>query len=224
MAMPDQDRGFGVIFDMDGVLIDSNPYHKKSLKSFAQKYGYELNEDALRAKIYGRQNKDWIPRLFEREMSADEIERYAVEKESLFQKIFRKDVAPVTGLIPFLDVLKEENIPRAIATSAPRMNVDFVFEHTPIGGYFGLVLDDSHIKRGKPDPEAYLKASELLGFEPGQCVVFEDSLSGVESARNAGCRVIAVGTTHEEDEFGPIDLFIRDFSHITLEDLARLFI
>ncbi len=222
--MPDQDRGFGVVFDMDGVLIDSNPYHKKSLKQFAHKYGYDLNEDELRAKIYGRQNKEWIPRLFEREMTLAEIEEYAVEKESLFQKIFKKDVAPVAGLIPFLEVLKQENIPRAIATSAPRMNVDFVFEHTPIGNYFGLVLDDSHIKRGKPDPEAYLKATELLGFEPEECVVFEDSLSGVESARNAGCRVIAVGTTHEEEEFGRIDMFIRDFRNITLEDLARLFI
>lgn len=222
--MAHQDRGYGVIFDMDGVLIDSNQYHKKALKSFARKYGYDLSEDDLRARIYGRQNKDWIPRLFEREMTADEIEEYAVEKESLFQKVFLKDVAPVDGLMRFLDVLKEENIPRAIATSAPRMNVDFVFNHTPIGDYFGLVLDDSHIKRGKPDPEAYLKASELLGFEPERCVVFEDSLSGVESGLNAGCKVIAVGTTHEENEFHGIDLYIRDFENITLEDVSRLFI
>lgn len=222
--MHKNNRGFGVIFDMDGVLIDSNPYHKKSLKSFAKSYGYDLNEEELRVKIYGRQNKEWIPRLFERELSIEEIEKYAVEKESLFQKVYKKDVEPLNGLIPFLKVLKEEAVPRAIATSAPRMNVDFVFDHTPIGEYFGLVLDDSHIKRGKPDPEAYLKASELLGFEPDKCVVFEDSLSGVESARNAGCKIIAVGTTHEEAEFGDIDMFIRDFEHLTLEDVATLFV
>ncbi len=221
--MPDDKRGFGVVFDMDGVLIDSNPYHKKALKSFARKYGYDLNEEELRAKIYGRQNKDWIPRLFDREMTLDEIDHYAVEKESLFQKLFKKDVAPLAGLTSFLDSLKTKNIPRAIATSAPRMNVDFVFENTSIGQYFGLVLDDSHIKRGKPDPEAYLKASELLGFDPGECVVFEDSLSGIESARNAGCKLAAVGTTHDEHEFGKVDLFIRDFTNLRIEDIARLF-
>jgi HAD superfamily hydrolase (TIGR01509 family) len=222
--MSKDSRGFGIIFDMDGVLIDSNPYHKKSLKKFAQTYGYDLSEEELRVKIYGRQNKDWIPKLFGRELSLDEIDKYAVEKESLFQKVYKKDVKPVAGLLPFLKILKEESIPRAIATSAPRMNVDFVFEHTAIGEYFGLVLDDSHIKRGKPDPEAYLKASELLGFEPGQCVVFEDSLSGVESARRAGCKIVAVGTTHEESEFGDIDLFILDFADLTLEDISRLFL
>lgn len=222
--MPVKGRGFGVIFDMDGVLVDSNPYHKKSLKNFARKYGYELSEKDMLSRIYGRQNKDWIPQLFERDMTIDELEKYGTEKELLFQKIYRKDVVPLPGLIRFLKILKGQNIPRAIATSAPRMNVDFVFSNTPIGEYFGLVLDESHIKRGKPDPEAYLKASELLGFEPEECVVFEDSLSGVASARTAGCHVIAVGTTHDEHEFGKIDLFIRDFENLSLEDIARLFI
>ncbi len=222
--MTENGRGFGVVFDMDGVLVDSNPYHKKSLKRFARKHGYDLTEKELRSRIYGRQNKEWIPELFERDMDARQIEEYGIEKESLFQKIYRKDVKPLPGLIQFLDILRQEKIPRAIATSAPRMNVDFVFSNTEIGNYFGLVLDESHIKRGKPDPEAYLKASDLLGFDPGECVVFEDSLSGVESARTAGCRVIAVGTTHEEHEFGKIDLYIRDFTNLTLEDISRLFI
>lgn len=216
-------NSFGAIFDMDGVLIDSNPYHKTSLRKFARKYGFELSEKELREKIYGRQNKEWIPKLFGRELAAEELEKYGTEKELLFQKTFRKDIAPVKGLIPFLEELKEHNVIRAIATSAPRINVDFVFEHTPIGSYFGLVLDESHVKRGKPDPEVYLKASELLGFEPEQCVVFEDSLSGVESARDAGCKVIAVGTTHSADEFEGVDLFIRDFEGLRLSQVEALF-
>jgi HAD superfamily hydrolase (TIGR01509 family) len=214
---------FGAIFDMDGVLIDSNPYHKKSLKTFAKSYGYNLNEQELREKIYGRQNKEWIPNLFDREMTFEEIDRFAREKELHFQKIFEKDVKSLPGLIDFLKELQGENIPRAIATSAPRMNVDFVFRHTDIGNYFGLVLDDSHVKRGKPDPEIYLKASELLGFEPGGCVVFEDSLSGVEAAQRAGCKVIAVATTHSHEEFENVAMIIDDFSGLSLSDVSRLF-
>ena len=222
-SMTKENSSFGIIFDMDGVLIDSNPYHKKSLKSFARSYGYNLDEQELREKIYGRQNKEWIPNLFGREMGFEEIDKYAREKELHFQKIFEKDVAPVAGLIPFLESLRNEKIPRAIATSAPRMNVDFVFRHTPIGEFFGLVLDDSHVKRGKPDPEIYLKASDLLGFESGQCVVFEDSLSGVEAARRAGCEVIAVATTHTADEFGEVAMVINDFREITLNDVKNIF-
>ena len=214
---------FGIIFDMDGVLIDSNPYHKKSLKSFAKSYGYDLDEEEMRQRIYGRQNKEWIPSLFGREMSMEEIDKYAEEKELHFQRIFDKNIEALNGLIPFLQSLRQANIPRAIATSAPRMNVDFVFRKTDIGEYFGLVLDDSHVKRGKPDPEIYLKASELLGFDPSSCVVFEDSLSGVESARSAGCRIVAVATTHEPDEFGEVDQVINDFSEISLNDIRSIF-
>jgi HAD superfamily hydrolase (TIGR01509 family) len=221
--MNDVSNRFGIVFDMDGVLIDSNPYHKKALKSFAKKYGYNLNEKELRERIYGRQNKEWIPNLFNREMSADEIEKYAQEKELNFQKIFDKDIAPVNGLIPFLRSLRDLSIPRAIATSAPQMNVDFVFRKTEIGDFFGLVLNDSHVKRGKPDPEIYLKASELLGFEPPECVVFEDSLSGVESARRANCKVIAVATTHSAEEFGKVDLVIDDFTQVSLEAVNNIF-
>jgi HAD superfamily hydrolase (TIGR01509 family) len=217
------EKRFGIIFDMDGVLVDSNPYHKKALKQFAKDHGFELDENAMREKIYGRQNRDWIPNLFGREFTANEIDVYAEEKELLFQRLFDKSVAPVHGLIPFLEELRSNSIPRAIATSAPRMNVDFVFRKTNIGDFFGLVLDDSHIKRGKPDPEIYLKASEILGFEPHECLVFEDSIAGVASAQAAGCKVAAVLTTHTADEFEGVDLAINDFSEIGLVDIERLF-
>jgi beta-phosphoglucomutase len=223
LSMSTENNRFGIVFDMDGVLVDSNPYHKKALKSFAKRYGYNLSEEEMREHIYGRQNKEWIPSLFNREMSRDEIEKYAEEKELNFQKIYDKDIEALNGLIPFLRSLRDSNIPRAIATSAPQINVDFVFRKTDIGDYFGLVLNESHVKRGKPDPEIYLKASELLGFEPRNCVVFEDSLSGVESARRANCRVIAVATTHEPEEFGEVDLVIQDFTEITLEKIRSIF-
>lgn len=214
---------FGIIFDMDGVLVDSNPFHKKALKHFARNHGFELSEAALREKVYGRQNKDWIPNLFNSSFTQDEIDVYAEEKEQHFQRLFEKSIGPVQGLIPFLNELKMNNVPRAIATSAPRMNVDFVFRHTSIGDYFGLVLDDSHVKRGKPDPEIYYKASDLLGFEAQECVVFEDSIAGVEAAQRAGCKVVAVLTTHTADEFENVDIAITDFSEITLMDIEKLF-
>lgn len=207
---------------MDGVLIDSNPYHKTSLRKFAEKYGYQLSDEELRVKIYGRPNKDWIPRLFEIPLNADQISNYGEEKEELFRDIFSEVISPVSGLISFLEKLQGNNVDMAIATSAPRTNVDFLFNHIKIAKYFKAVLDESGVTQGKPHPEVYLKTAERLGYSPDRCIVFEDSLSGVEAALKAGCKVVGVTTTHKKEEFEGITLAINDFNDPNLNDLASL--
>ena len=211
-----------VIFDMDGVIVDSNPYHKISLQQFCQRHGYDLSEEQLKSKIYGRTNKDWIPALFDQPLSQEEISRYGNEKEALFRDLFSDDIALLPGLKDFLGMLQGNSIPMAIATSAPRDNVDFVFEKTGIKDFFPIVLDESHISKGKPDPEIYLKACEALQMPPGQCVVFEDSLSGVKSGLDAGTKVIAVTTTHTRQEFNGVALAVPDFADLSLQDLQQV--
>lgn len=198
------------IFDMDGVLVDSNPFHKISLKQFCAKYGFELTEEQLREKIYGRTNKDWIPNVFGK-LSMEQIMKYQDEKEALFREIYKKDIKPVDGLIPFLEKLEKYNIPRAIATSAPRANVDFTLTETGTVSWFPTILDESFVTRGKPDPEIYLKTAAVLGFKPENCVVFEDSLSGVRAGKAAGCKVVGITTTHTPEELFETDFIIDDF-------------
>ncbi|MEL7001584.1 MAG: HAD family phosphatase [Bacteroidota bacterium] len=213
---------FAVIFDMDGVLIDSNPFHKKSLNIFAEKYGHHLSDEELRLKVYGRPNKDWISRLFEKQLNKDQLFTYGEEKEAIFRDIYSHHIKPVNGLMKFLDRLRSLEIEMAIATSAPRSNIDFLFEHIDIKSYFPVVLDESDVSRGKPDPEVYLKAAERLGYSPDRCIVFEDSLSGVESAYSAGCKVVGVRTTHQEDEFKNVVLTVDDFDDTHLIELRNL--
>ncbi|HLT82238.1 MAG TPA: HAD family phosphatase [Cyclobacteriaceae bacterium] len=198
------------IFDMDGVIADSNPYHEIALRQFSEQHGFRLTEDDLRNTIFGRTNKDWIPQLFGT-TDANKIAEYAAEKEALYRELYAPHIQPVDGLIAFLDKLKALGIPRAIATSAPRENVDFTLEKTGTQSYFDVILDESFVTRGKPDPEIYLKTAEALNLPPAQCVVFEDSISGVLSAKAAGCRVIGITTTHSKDEFPPVDRVIDDF-------------
>jgi len=214
---------FAVIFDMDGVLIDSNPYHKISLNMFAEKYGHYLSDEELRVKIYGRPNKDWIPRLFDKHLNDAELFSYGEEKEAIFRGIFKEEIKPVDGLLSFLNNLNSAKIDMAIATSAPRSNVDFMFNHIDIQSHFEVVLDESHVTRGKPDPEVYLKTADLLGYSPDRCVVFEDSLSGVEAALRAGCKVVGVTTTHSDGEFEDVELTINDFTDSRLLKLEKLF-
>lgn len=204
---------YAAIFDMDGVIIDSNPYHKISLRQFCEKYGFHLTDEELINRIYGRTNKEWIANLFGA-LSKEELTRYGEEKESLFREVFKNDIRALTGLPEFLKSLKQNNIPMAIGTSAPRSNVDFVLAHTGLGEYFSAILDESNVEQGKPNPEIYLKVAAKLGYEPSRCVVFEDSLSGVESARRAGAKVVGVATTHSFEELGHTDFIIKDFSDL----------
>lgn len=198
------------IFDMDGVIVDSNPYHKIALKQFCKKYGRDLSEEELREKIYGRRNQDWLKSLFG-SLTPEKLKAYADEKELLFRQLYDKDIKTVEGLPAFLKKLDEQGIPKAIGTSAPRENVTFTLEKTGIAKYFDTILDDSFVSHGKPHPEIYLKTAKALGFDPGSCIVLEDSLAGVQSAKNAGCKVVGLTTTHSRNELSETDLILDNF-------------
>jgi beta-phosphoglucomutase len=198
------------LFDMDGVIIDSNPFHKIALKAFCKKYGHDLDEEQLRNRIYGRTNKDWLANIFGT-LEPAQLKRYADEKEELFRKIYDLEIKPVAGLREFLVKLDAMKIDRAIATSAPIENVVFTLEKTDLGQYFTTILDESHVTRGKPDPEIYLKTAAALGNRPERCIVIEDSLSGVRAGKSAGCKVIGITTTHTRSELSETDLVINDF-------------
>jgi beta-phosphoglucomutase len=192
------------------VIVDSNPFHKISLKQFCKKYGHDLSEEQLKEKIYGRTNKDWITALFGK-LEPEKLRAYANEKEALFRELYQNDIKPVDGLINFLKKMEEHQIPRAIATSAPAENVTFTLAKTGTGKYFKTILDESFVTRGKPDPEIYLKTAAALGFKPENCIVVEDSLSGVEAGKNAGCKVIGITTTHSKEELAETDMVIDNF-------------
>jgi HAD superfamily hydrolase (TIGR01509 family) len=211
------------IFDMDGVIVDSNPFHKISLKQFCKKYGHDLSEEQLKERIYGRTNKDWLANVFG-PLEEEQLKAYADEKEALFRELYKDDIHEVAGLTNFLQTLETQNIPRAIATSAPRANVDFTLAKTGTGRFFPVILDESFVSKGKPDPEIYLKTAAALHFLPEQCIVFEDSLSGVRAGKRAGCKVVGITTTHTREELDETDLVIDDFVGIDPKTLiSRLF-
>lgn len=195
---------------MDGVIADSNPYHKIALRQFFEQHGYSLTEKDLREKIYGRTNKDWIPVVFGN-IDPEVSRAYAREKEALYRVLYAPHIVPVPGLPEFLEALERAGLPRAVATSAPRENVDFTLEKTGTAHYFDVILDESFVSKGKPDPEIYRKTAMALNLPPEQCIVFEDSLAGVEAAKAAGGRVVAITTTHTREEFPAADLIIDDF-------------
>jgi beta-phosphoglucomutase len=214
---------FAVIFDMDGVMVDSNPYHKIALKQFCEKHGYHLSDEELKNNIFGRTNKDWLISLFGETLTAEQITEYENEKEALFRKIYAPQLQPVAGLINFLKLLKENRISLALATSAPPSNIQFILEETGTFEFFSVILDGHSVRNSKPDPEIYLKTAAVLHYPPEKCVVIEDSISGVISARSAGCKVIGITTTHTRQELRQTHHNIDNFNDLNLRVLKNLF-
>lgn len=200
-----------VIFDLDGTLIDNNSYHRQTWEKYLEKIGKQISEKEFNAHMNGRTNADAVRYIFGKEISEEKATQYTLEKEALYREIYQPFIKPVRGLIDFLQILQNKNIPMAIATSGIQPNIDFMFENIPIEKYFTAVVNSSHIKKGKPDPEIYLKVASLLNVQPKNCLVFEDAVVGIKSAKTAGMKVIAVATTQPKEELGEADLIVDDY-------------
>ena len=210
------------IFDMDGVIVDNHIYHVKSWAEFCRAKNIPFDEGTFRTKYFGKNTRDTFNGLLDYPLTKEEINTLGEEKETIYREIYKDYITPVNGLTPFLISLREAGIKTAVATSAPTSNVDFTLNSLGIKHLFDVVVDASGVVNGKPNPEIYLKAAKLLNVLPDHCVVFEDSISGIESGKNAGMRVVGLVTTHTIDELPKTHLSIKDFTEITIEKLIYL--
>ena len=200
-----------VIFDLDGTLLDNNPYHLQSWKKYLENMGRDMTEEEYNANINGRTNRDVINYIPGDALNEENSLKYGLEKEALYREVYKPFIKPVNGLLAFLKILADKNVPMAIATSGIQPNIDFMFDNVPIKQYFKIIVNSSHIKKGKPDPEIYIKAASRLNVAPKNCLVFEDAVVGINSAKAAGMKVIAIATTHPKEELNGADMIIDDY-------------
>jgi beta-phosphoglucomutase family hydrolase len=212
------------IFDLDGTLIDNNSYHILAWQEFYKKRGWELSHEEYKTKFNGKVNRDIFNHIFQTELTADAIKNYSDEKEALYRELYKPHIEPINGLIKILDELYDANVPMAIATSGLPVNIDFMFEHVPVKKYFKHVVDSTHIIKGKPDPEIFIKAAASVNAQPNNCVAFEDSIAGIRSAKAAGMKVVGLTTTHTREDVHEADLIIKDYTELSLEMLNALFV
>jgi beta-phosphoglucomutase len=217
-------RKIAVIFDMDGVIVDNTAYHIKAWESFCAKYKIKWNRELYLNNINGRTLREGITSLFSEDLSQENIQSLCFEKEEIYRNIYREFIMPAKGLLPFLEHLSANDIPKGIATSANALNVQFTLENTGIQRYFDIVLDESAITKGKPDPQIFLNTAKALGVEPESCVVFEDSLAGIQAAINAGMKVVGIATTHPRKILTDVNMVKDNFEDITIKTLQSLFI
>jgi beta-phosphoglucomutase len=187
------------IFDMDGVIVDNAEWHLEAFAEFGKRHGLVQTKEEY-IKYFGNTNQTIMNSLFRTQLSSYKSEELANEKEVIYRELYRPFIKPVGGLPAFLEYASMHNIPIALATSAPNENVNFTLEATGLKKYFNIISDSSMVKHGKPDPEIYLLTAAKLGVQPSDCVVFEDSIAGIQSALTAGMHVIGVATTHKSEE------------------------
>lgn len=199
MSAPGRMNGHGsgpaLIFDMDGVLLDSNPMHREAWTAYNLRFGLETTSEMIE-RMYGRRNDEIIRDFFGSELDDEEVSRRGAEKEEFYREMVgpRLEGMLVPGVRSFLELHRDR--PMAVASNAEPANVDFLLDRARLREFFRVVMNGHLVSRPKPDPEIYFRAAKLLGVTPGAAIVFEDSPSGVEAARAAGMRVIGVRTTY----------------------------
>jgi beta-phosphoglucomutase family hydrolase len=193
-----------VIFDFDGVVIDSHEAHERSWFLLAEELGQTLTRETF-VSTFGQRNESILPFLgWAEEGDRERIQQLGDRKESLYREILRADgIEPLPGVVALLEDLKSNGIPCAIGTSTPRANVECVLDLTGLGGLFRDIAASEDVSRGKPDPEVFLKAAAKLGAAPAECVVIEDAHVGIRAAKAAGMKAVAVTTTHAAESLAP---------------------
>jgi beta-phosphoglucomutase family hydrolase len=180
---------------MDGVIVDSNPLHREAWVAFNRRYGLDTT-NAMIERMYGHRNDQIVRDYFGDDLPDSEVAARGAAKEEIYREMLasRIEQTLVPGLRPFLDRFR--GAPLAVATNAEPENVNFVLDRAGLRSYFRVVVDGHQVARPKPHPEIYLRAATQLGIAPSNCIVLEDSHTGIAAARSAGMRVVGIGTTY----------------------------
>jgi beta-phosphoglucomutase family hydrolase len=211
----------GVIWDLDGVIVDSAPFHFQAWKETLQEMGLPFSQEEF-ARTFGLRNSDIITEMVGEALSTEEVERISARKESLFREALGDKVRALPGVLFWLEELKRRGYRQALATSAPRENMEMMVGGLGIEDFFDQIVLADEIPAGKPDPEIFLLAAKALQLSPAHCVVIEDAVAGVEAAKRAGMRCIAVATSHPWGALAEADVVVDSLNDLAPDTFERL--
>jgi beta-phosphoglucomutase family hydrolase len=210
-----------LLFDLDGTLIDSMPHHGSAWAQWHAAYGLPFDEDRFFAATAGRTNAEILAELLP-DASAERIQALGDEKERLYRDIAARSLALIDGFEALRQAARERRMKLAICTAAPLENIAVANARFGLDAQVDTIVSPADGLRGKPHPDIFLEAARRLAVAPGACVVFEDAPLGVEAARRAGMRAVALTTSLAAAEFDPFDNLIAAVPDFTAFDLSAL--
>jgi len=210
-----------VIWDMDGVIADTGPYHLRGWQAVFKKMGISYTAADFRHHT-GKRNDSIIKGVLGEATPPDEITAIIREKDKNFRRLVEQKIRPLPGVLELITSLKEYGFKIAIASSATMENIRLVTRGLNIDNCFDAIISGWEVTRGKPDPQTFLLAAEKLGVKAEDCIVIEDAISGVTASKRAGMTCLAVTNTTPREELGEADLIVDTLEDITAADLERL--
>ena len=214
-----------LIFDMDGTMIDSMPYHAKSWVEFARNHRIDIDVADLLRRTTGSTGAECMVELFQRSFTPQALASLIAEKEGIYRDLFAPEFREVAGFKVFSALAVAQGLKFGVGTAGDRHNIEFAFRHLKMGLKPDAVVGGDEGFPGKPEPAIFLEVARRIAVPPNNCVVFEDAPFGIEAAKRAGMRAVAILSSHSAQELaGPhVIATVRNFDElIELNFLERL--
>ncbi len=210
IKLPESDA---VIFDMNGTIIDDDIFHEQAFVEFFRVHNLPYSVEDFRRDHRAARSNEIMEALFGH-LSQEESNKLAEEKETIYRRLYAPHIHAIPGFLDFIEQLRAQETPIALATSSPQLNVSFTIDALGLQWKFNQVVTGREVVNPKPSPEIYFLTAERLGVDPSECLVFEDSPVGIAAAVAAGMRVIVRGKT---DNISPLILgCISDYTEVEL--------
>ena len=210
-----------VIWDMDGVLVDSEPIHRETWHATFKKFNMPVYPERLR-RSFGMTSEMVVEMMADVPLSAHKIAEICAEKARLFQQAIMVAAHIFPGVLGWLDSFRQNGVRQALASSGTPQNIALILEKLEIEGYFDVIVSGKDLP-SKPEPFIFLKAADQLGVNPLQCLVIEDSVAGVKAAKAAGMHCLAVTTSSPADALAEADLVLENLTQLMSAQIQTLF-
>ena len=213
-------RNYAVLWDMDGVLVDTGDFHFQSWKETFEELDIPFDREDFRI-TFGMNNAGILEQIFGRKLEPDEVTQISNKKEFLFRELVKGRAEPQPGVLLWLKKFQEWGIKQAITSSAPPENIEALVTELKIKEYFDAIITGFDLP-GKPNPDVFLKAADIIQVRPGSCIVIEDAIAGVEGAKRAGMKCIAVTTTNPAGKLMKADYIVEHLGKMSTYDFLSL--
>ncbi len=211
----------GILWDMDGVIANTGPFHFQAWQETFGKRGVKFTKEDF-DQTFGLRNDSIIRKILGNKVSPEDVEAITQEKEATFRRLLSPSLQPLPGVTKLLKALKEAGFKMALASSAPKENLNLLTFNLRIDGYFDAIVSDKEVTEGKPSPQLFLLASERLKVTPQNCVVIEDAIAGVQAAKTAHMKSIAVTNTHPRESLSQADLVVDSLEQVDISMIEKL--
>ena len=219
------ENNIAFIFDMDGTVVDNMRVHNQTWQTVLADEGVQIDIDDFNRQTTGKKTPEILRLYLGEKATPAEITRIAEKKEDIYRQVFRPYLRAIAGLTGFLEEARRLHIPVGLATSAGKTNIEYTLSGTGLKPYFDVLVGGDEVLQGKPDPEIFLMAARRLGVDASRCLVFEDALLGIEAARRAGMKAVAITTTIPARDFVglcPVVEIASDFLDLHPDQFIRL--